>query len=334
MKKILLLLIFIFSTSVLFGAYDIKLGVFKNVKNLRANIAKVKPYTFRKQIIVKKRKGFYYTNAIVKGSSSQAKKALIAYQRIFQDAFIAGQIKPHKKTPKKKLNTKKMSIKKVASKKSVANKFIVKKATSKKIVSEKVPPMVAPVVKSGMIDSMNQQEENTPVSEMNSTLIDTNLSKEAKQEVSWESQSNAIVEDVNHTKKNTFKVVDTRIVTVEEVEKKVAMLNAKEVLFLKTVYLCYEDGPAHLGSRVVQLTFNKDMISYSPLDNEESGFKIAYKMEENKVILSLMDISMVHKIVEKKEEYLSVESYVGDKNMHTLRYYFDEQLALKYLKGK
>jgi hypothetical protein len=280
MKKTFLLLVLIFSTSMLLGAFDIKLGVFKNIKNLRVNIAKVKPYTFRKQIIVKKRKSFYYTYAIVKGSRSQATKALKAYQHIFKDAFIAGQIKPSKKIAKKKIS---------------AKKSVRKKRTSKKVSVKKVT-----------------DKKNMPIKK---TLI--------------KKEMDALVEDVNDTKKNTSKIVVAPRVMVE---KKVTIIDIKEVLSLKTVYLCYEGGPAHLKHRVVQMTFNEDTISYNPL-GEDPILDIAYKMEENKVVLTLMDTQMTHKIVDNQEDYLSVKSYVGDKKMHTLRYYFNESLAVKYVKG-
>jgi len=221
----------------LFGAYDIKLGVFKNVENLRVNIAKIKPYTFRKQIIVKNKKGFYYTYAIVKGNSIQAHKALRVYRRIFKDAFIAGKIKERHKV-KKKLRKKKIKhVKKI------------------KPIAKIVP---APV--------------------------------------------------------GTMKILD-----------------AKVLLKNKTVYLCYEDGPAHLEKRIVQMVFNENTISYMPLDKKET-LEIDYTIKNNSVLLKLSDITMIHKVIEKKDTYLIVESYVSTKKMHTLRYYFNQEDALKFLK--
>jgi len=237
MKKLFLLWVLIFSTSTLFGAYDIKLGVFKNVKNLRVNIAKIKPYTLRKQIIIKNKKGFYYTHATVSGSRSQADKALKAYRRIFKDAFIAGKIKEHHKV-KKKLRKKK--IKHV----------------------KKIKPIA--------------------------------------------------------------KIVPVEVATMKTLDAKLLLKN-------KTVYLCYEDGPAHLEKRIVQMVFNENTISYIPLDKKEA-LEIDYSIKNSSVLLKLSDITMIHKIIEKKETYLAVESYVGSKKMHTLRYYFNQEDALKFLK--
>jgi len=223
----------------LFGAYDIKLGVFKNVKNLRANIAKVKPYTFRKQIIVKNRKSLYYTYAIVKGSYTQANKALKVYRRIFKDAFIAGKMKKRPKAIKKLRKKKIKHVKKI------------------KPIAKTIPAQVA------------------------------NLE----------------------------------------------ILDSKSLLRNKTVYLCYEDGPAHLQKRIVQMVFNENTISYMPLDKKET-LEIDYTIKNNSVLLKLSDITMIHKVIEKKETYLVVESYVGSKKMHHLRYYYILKDAIEYLKKR
>ena len=106
----------IFGIHMLFGAYDIKLGVFANVKNLHANIAKVRPVIFRDKIIVQKKNKLYYTHAVISGSGVEAAKALKSYRRIFPDAFISGKVKEyHKKirvTKKTKVIKKSKVIKK------------------------------------------------------------------------------------------------------------------------------------------------------------------------------------------------------------------------------
>lgn len=325
MKKLFLLLVLIFSTSMLFADFDIKLGVFKNVKNLRANIAKVKPYTFRKQIIVKKRKGFYYTYAIVEGSRSQAKKALKAYQNIFQDAFIAGQVKPRKKRVKKKV-----SVKKISQKKESVKKMPKQKVSSQKPLLKKAPKVI---VLTKMPITKKTEEQNSSSSEINVNTIENNISIVSNEVLITkkslgESKEDTTVKDVNQTEKNMTKIIVTQ---TEIVEKIVQIVDAKEVLFLKTIYLCYEDGPAHLIHRVVQMKFNEDSISYAPLDEKEI-LDIHYTIVENMISLSLFDIMMIHKVIEKKDTYLVVESYVGTKKMHKLRYYFNKENAQKFLK--
>lgn len=88
MKKIFILVSILTYTTTLFGAYDIKIGVYQNAKNLRANIAKIKNTKYRKSIIVEKKQRLYYAHAIL-SSNKDARNALHAYKSIFKDAFIS-----------------------------------------------------------------------------------------------------------------------------------------------------------------------------------------------------------------------------------------------------
>jgi len=93
----------------LFGAYDVKLGVYKNAKNVRENIAKIKYTKYRKQIIVEKKGRLHYVHAVI-ASNKEARDALHVYRRVFKDAFIS-------KTPvvlkKKAKKVKKVSLPRV-----------------------------------------------------------------------------------------------------------------------------------------------------------------------------------------------------------------------------
>ena len=272
MKKLFLVFLLLCSTSELFAAFDIKLGVFQDIKNLHKNIAKVKPYVFRKQIIVKNRKGFYYTYAIVLGSRSQANKALKAYRTIFHDAFIAGQTKERPKIKKK-----------------LRKKTTIKKKTHIKTV-EKIKPMVKIIPE---------------------VVVVANI-------------------DDNKTDDNILQVI---VPIKNDINSTIKPMDAKVLLSGKTIYMCYEDGPAHLEKRIVQMTFNEKNIDYSPLENTKR-LKIRYTIEKNMLKLYLADISMVHKVMENKDHYLAVESYVGSKKMHHLRYYYTFKDAIGYLKKK
>ena len=240
----ILLIFTIFGIHILFGAYDIKLGVFANVKNLRANITKVRPVVFRHKIIVQKKNKLYYTHAIISGSGVQAAKALKSYKRIFPDAFISGEVKEHH--PKRKVVKKRRAVKKV-------------KETDK--------------------------TESSP----------------------------------------TLNAVKTP-------EKK-ALLDARSLLQGKTVYLCYTDGPSQVGKRIVAMTFNDKTITYTPLE-KKSTVEIPYTIEKNKVLLHVADTQMIHKVIGNSKTYLDIESYIGTKKMHHLRYYFIVKDAIEYLKKK
>jgi hypothetical protein len=232
MKKFFVLCI-LFS-SMLFGAYDIKIGVFQNGKNLRANIAKVKPSTFRKQIIVQKKNNLYYAHAVIFGTGINAANALKAYRKVFKDAFISGKVREVKTKPKVKIIPKNISVKK-----------------------------------------------------------------------------------------------EQKLLPVPKVKKE--LLDAKTLLLDKNVYVCYVNGPGHLDDRVVQMVFNEKSMVYSPLDKKVS-LNIKYKIKKDKVFLNVMDTEIIHKLVDHKEGYITVESYIGMKKMHDLRYFFNQEDAFQYLK--
>lgn len=101
MQKLLLSLLWLLlSTTTLFGAYDVKIGVYKNAKNLKANIAKIKPAKYRNYIHIKKKNNLNYVHAVIEGNK-EARNALHAYKRVFEDAFISKKQVKLKKVPKK-----------------------------------------------------------------------------------------------------------------------------------------------------------------------------------------------------------------------------------------
>lgn len=91
-------------TTMLFGAYDIKLAVYKNAKNLHASIAKIENVNYKKRIVIERRNHLYYAHAVI-ASQKEAHNALHVYKKVFKDAFISNkqvalpQLKPA--TPKK-----------------------------------------------------------------------------------------------------------------------------------------------------------------------------------------------------------------------------------------
>jgi hypothetical protein len=134
MHRLIVSLIFV--STALFGAYDIKIGVYKNEKNLRENIKKIKHTKYRKSIIIEKKNNLYYAHAVME-TNKDAKNAVNVYKRIFKDAFIAKEqvksLKPVKKvapptpkpTPKPEQKVKKEEPKeKLFSKALFANKKI------------------------------------------------------------------------------------------------------------------------------------------------------------------------------------------------------------------
>jgi len=237
MQKRLIWVIFFFFTTSLFGVYDIKLGIYSDVNNLRASIVKVRPYTFRKKIKVRKKGQYYYLYVRIQADREKADRALRVYRKVFKDAFIADGVNAVKKKHKKK-----------------------------------------------------------------------RVSKQKKQML----------------KKSLFKSRVSR-------NKK----NLKSFLFHKSIYMCYEDGPGYLEHRIVQIHFHKNLLSYLPLSLEKKvPLKIPYKIRKETIFLRLSDVEIVHKVMEKKESYLHIQSYVKKHKMYTLRYFFDKEHALAYIGKK
>lgn len=92
MKKVFIALLFsCLYTSILLGAYDIKLGVYKNTKNLQLNIEKIKPTKYKNYISIRRKNNLNYVHAITDGNREEAESALKVYKSIFKEAFISTQ---------------------------------------------------------------------------------------------------------------------------------------------------------------------------------------------------------------------------------------------------
>ena len=133
--------------------------------------------------------------------------------------------------------------------------------------------------------------------------------------------------------KKIDKTKNSPVPNVVKIPEKKALLDAVSLLEEKTIYLCYSDGPSHVDKRIVAMTFNDKTIIYAPLE-KKSTVEIPYTVEKNRILLDVADIQMVHKVIENKKTYLDVESYIGIKQMHHLRYYFIVKDAIEYLKTK
>jgi len=120
MKKLLVLLLIFSYTSTLFGAYDVKIGVYQNAKNLRANIAKIKSSKYRNYIVIETKHKRHYAHAVIE-SGVEAKKALHVYKRVFKDAFISKTQVRQKKIAKK-----------------ISAPLVKKRRNEKKVVKEKI----------------------------------------------------------------------------------------------------------------------------------------------------------------------------------------------------
>ncbi len=99
MKKQILFLTLFLAASNLFGAYEVKIAVYKNHHFLKAMIAQVKEPEYRKNIVIQKEAQSYYVTSPVYETKGEARKALHTYKKVFKDAFIQEDIKQKPPTP-------------------------------------------------------------------------------------------------------------------------------------------------------------------------------------------------------------------------------------------
>ena len=88
MKKTFLLVTFLFAASDLFGAYKVKIAVYKDHANLMTYISKIPGESYRKNIIIEEKNHLYYVSSTLYESKHEVNKALSAYKKVFPDAFI------------------------------------------------------------------------------------------------------------------------------------------------------------------------------------------------------------------------------------------------------
>ena len=109
--------------------------------------------------------------------------------------------------------------------------------------------------------------------------------------------------------------------------------NAEELLESKTVYLCYENGSTSSQKRIIQMDFEGEYMEYLPLRSTYKPLKIDYTFKDDTIVLPMSGIEFVHKIYKKEEKFLVLKSFTnGKESSSTLRYYFDKEDALEFLK--
>lgn len=88
MKKIFILFTFLFAASNLFGAYEVKIAVYKNHASLMTCISNISDAKYRKNIIIEEKNHLYYVTSTFYESENEAKEALTVYKKVFLDAFV------------------------------------------------------------------------------------------------------------------------------------------------------------------------------------------------------------------------------------------------------
>jgi len=88
MRKTLLSLALLFSAQNLFGAYEVKIAVYKDHANLMTYISKISEESYRKNIRIEEKNNLHYATSTLYENETEVNKALSAYKKVFPDAFI------------------------------------------------------------------------------------------------------------------------------------------------------------------------------------------------------------------------------------------------------
>lgn len=307
MNKILLFLVLLFNTPNLFGAYQIKLAVYKDKANLKANISKVIGNSYKKNILIKEKNHLYYVTSFLYDNKAEVKKALNAYKKVFSDAFII-EVKQEKAVVLP----------------SIAIKKKVEVPVSAKAVA-KAPDVVEEINQTRLPLEVMVKTPQQPVEHEQPTALDTFIVEGI--------QNKEALESTEVAKKEAVIPVSTEAVakTPEPIKNEsLPVLNAKMLLENKTVYICDEDGAKKAKKEVVKMDFKQDYVVYRKLNRDIPPIHIAYTFEEDRVILPMSGINFKYQIYHEGQDFLSAQSFIEDKKGHKLRCYFDEELALEF----
>ena len=85
MSKILLLLLLLLPAQNLFGAYKIKIAVYKDHANLMTYVSKISEKEYRKNILIEEKNHLHYVTSILYENEKEVNKALSAYKKVFPD---------------------------------------------------------------------------------------------------------------------------------------------------------------------------------------------------------------------------------------------------------
>jgi len=128
-------------------------------------------------------------------------------------------------------------------------------------------------------------------------------------------------------------VSEKTVITELEKPQTEKQCNAEELLKNKRVYLCYENGSTSSQKRIIQMDFKGEYVEYLPLKSTYDPLKISYTFKDDTVVLPMSGVEFVYKICKKEEKFLVLKSFTnGKESSHTLRYYFDKEDAVEFLK--
>jgi len=124
----------------------------------------------------------------------------------------------------------------------------------------------------------------------------------------------------------------TPVVPVAEpVEAK--MLDAKQLLENKTVYLCKDHPLKDAKKEIIKLEFKAKYVLYSKRRRDTPPLQIPYTFDKNAVVLSLSGMQFKYQLLKEEEGFLLAQSYINESKGQQFRFYFDEDLAFEFVHG-
>lgn len=294
MFKRLFLLILLGST-LLLANYQIKIGIYSNGTNLRKNLSKIKS-SYRKDIVLTKKRNRTYLNSVVYKDKKRAKRALRIYRRVFRDAFIA---KTKARRTSKLTKSEKRKQKEKTKAKVKAQKLKKKKLQAKKQKLQK----------------QKQKERRAKIKKREATKLEE---KKSLKTVVKKSKTLLLPSKVSPKK-------------LKEVKR---VFNAQVLLDNKIIYLCYDKKKTFMKKRLMEMHFMSEFIDYHSLLNENKPLKVPYHFDGESVVLKMAGFEFTHTIYENNKTFLHLRSFKEGKSGTTLRYYFDKNAALEFVQSQ
>lgn len=181
------------------------------------------------------------------------------------------------------------------------------------ISTEEVPDIKIPkndAVKGKETNTTTLQKDPTPVLDQNATPI-TKVPTQVKPKTIYNPYSRKVVDPTN---KNH---------------------SLRDRLHQKTLYLCAY-GPEEWSPNVlIHVAFFDKKVVYTPIQGDVSSKREKYKVIKEKLHIShqgVFDPEMYSSIEQTTEEYYLISTWVGERKVTSIRYYFDLEKAEEYMK--
>jgi hypothetical protein len=102
----------------------------------------------------------------------------------------------------------------------------------------------------------------------------------------------------------------------------------------RTLYLCTYGKTTNWKKILFKTTFTKDRVSYHPLIGKTPPIKAEYRILHDKLYLfqkKMFNPRVYSRLAYETPKYYAVSSWIDNRRINTIRYYFNEKDARSYL---